>query len=647
MRCKKCGSEITDSSIFCTTCGDIIRERFYIKKINNKTSKLKITIIIEVIIAICLIITNLFFLDNLKVFGNLTLAKKYFEKGNYNEVILICNDIIKIEPNNVDVYLLKADALLMLEDYDQSISTIRDAYSNVGNSEKLIEKSKDILIDSGKLNEENSVNINGCKYYWDKDIQDYQYQCQENSAINQEGVSDFDLSFLQLENNENNVIYSPLSIKYALSMLNDGSNGNSKNQIQNIIGDLNVKTYSNSPNIALANALFARDTYKDTINNDYAKLLQEKYNASLIVDPFTDPAPLNNWVNDNTLGLINGVFDESIENQDFMLLNTLAIDMEWQNIIQAKYYDEEKNYDISYKHENFFHYISALENSGYSYINFNNDGQKTEALEIGGAVNKYDILTNIGEDKIREIVTADYYNVWVPQYGETIPDFNLFLDNYIKEINENYGQMKFSTDFLFYDDEEIKVFAKDLKEYDGTTLQYIGIMPKNLSLKEYISNMSETTINNVIDNLNSQEWDNFDDGMITQIVGYIPIFDFEYELDLLNDLKMLGITDVFDQKLADLSTFTSQKGAYINSAKHKSNIVFSNEGIMASAVTVEGGLGADGGYYDYRFEVPIKVIDLTFDKPFMFLIRDKSTGDVWFVGTVYDAGSNNNGVQMW
>ena len=639
MRCTKCGNDITDGLKFCPSCGQKVEIKKQKIK-NKKKSKVKIVLFIETILAICLLITTIFFRENLKSSGDLILAKKHFEKGEYTEVISICDELIESDSDNIDIYLLKADALLMLGDYERSIKTISDAYNIIGKSEKLSLKTLDVLIKSGKLNESNSVNMNGCKYYWDKDVQDYQYQCQENNTMIQGGVSDFDLSFMQFENNEKNMIYSPLSIKFALSMLNDGSKGNSQEQIQNIIGDLEVKTYSNSPNIALANALFAKDTYKDTINNDYAKLLQEKYNASLIVDPFTDPAQLNNWVNDNTLGLINGVFDESIENQDFMLLNTLAIDMEWQNIIQAKYYDEEKNYDISYKHENFFHYISALENSGYSYINFNNDGQKTEALEIGGAVNKYDILANIGEDKIREIVTADYYNVWVPQYGETIPDFNAFLDNYIKEINENYGQMKFSTDFLFYDDEEIKVFAKDLKEYDSTTLQYIGIMPKNISLKEYISNMSETTINNVIGNLNSQEWDNFDDGMITQIVGYIPIFDFEYELDLLNDLKMLGITDVFDQKLADLSTFTSQKGAYINSAKHKSNIVFSNEGIMASAVTVEGGLGADGGYYDYRFEVPIKVIDLTFDKPFMFLIRDKSTGDVWFVGTVYDAGRN-------
>ena len=43
------------------------------------------------------------------------------------------------------------------------------------------------------------------------------------------GLEEFDLSFLKLENNKSNVLYSPISIKYALSMLRDATSGNSKN----------------------------------------------------------------------------------------------------------------------------------------------------------------------------------------------------------------------------------------------------------------------------------------------------------------------------------------------------------------------------------------------------------------------------------
>ena len=43
--------------------------------------------------------------------------------------------------------------------------------------------------------------------------------------------STFDYAFLKLENQEKNKIYSPLSIKYALKMLEEGANGDTKKQI--------------------------------------------------------------------------------------------------------------------------------------------------------------------------------------------------------------------------------------------------------------------------------------------------------------------------------------------------------------------------------------------------------------------------------
>ena len=81
---------------------------------------------------------------------------------------------------------------------------------------------------------------------------------------------------------------------------------------------------------------------------------------------------------------------------------------------------------------------------------------------------------------------------------------------------------------------------------------------------------------------------------------------------------------------------TSDK-AYITDASHSANIEFSNDGIKAAAATIVGGAGdATDPNFDYFFEIPIEKIDLTFDKPFMYLIRDKETGEIWFAGTVYE-----------
>ena len=103
----------------------------------------------------------------------------------------------------------------------------------------------------------------------------------------------------------------------------------------------------------------------------------------------------------------------------------------------------------------------------------------------------------------------------------------------------------------------------------------------------------------------------------------------------MKDLKSLGIEDVFDSSKADLSNLS--EGAAINKAVHKANIEFSNDGIKASAATALGGYGAaNGPAFEHLFKVPVKDIDVTFNKPYMYLIRDKATGEVWFAGTVYE-----------
>jgi serpin B len=171
-----------------------------------------------------------------------------------------------------------------------------------------------------------------------------------------------------------------------------------------------------------------------------------------------------------------------------------------------------------------------------------------------------------------------------------------------------------------------------LKEYDGATMQYIGIMPTNVSLEKYIDEVKASDIDILINNLKSIELNNFKDGVITEVSGNIPLFNFEYEINLVNELKKFGITDVFGSK-ADLSNLTSSK-ASISKAVHKANIEFSNEGIKAAAVTAMGGEGAAGPDFDYLYDVPVEKIDLTFNKPFVFLIRDKESGEVWFAGSV-------------
>ncbi len=472
-------------------------------------------------------------------------------------------------------------------------------------------------------------------------------------ALKGNDLSDFDLAFLHLENNQDNVIYSPLSIKYALAMLQEGTNGNSKAQIEALIGDYKPKAYLNSANRSLANAFFIKDDFRDNVLDSYIQALDTKYNASVILDPLNSADNVNSWVSDKTLGIIKNLLqDNQLIGSRFVLVNALAIDMTWQNRIQCVLANTDIpciTYGVHYPNTNYSDSVGNYEASdGYEH-DFGNKTVKYETVRIGATSNHYDLLKEIGEDQIRQTVQAAY-DEWLAK-AETSewdydPTFN--LDDYMARLgNAGFGDHKISTDFFFLDSDSEKVFAKDLKEYDGSTLQYISIMPKTQSLSAYINNLTAEKANSLISNLKDiSDYNNFKDGVVTRVKGSLPLFKFNYSLGLNNDLNQLGITDIFDSSTADLTNMVEQneqtEGIYIQDTIHKADIEFTNDGIKAAAATaIVGGMGAAGPMsFNYNWELPVEEIDLTFDKPFLFLIRDKSTGEVWFTGTVYDPSKN-------
>ena len=163
----------------------------------------------------------------------------------------------------------------------------------------------------------------------------------------------FDIAFLKFENNGKNKVYSPISIKYALAMLSEGSAENSKTQITNLIGDYKSNKYINTDHMSFANAVFIRNTFKDQVKEEYINSLKEKYTAEVIYDEFSSPANMNKWVSDKTFGLINNLFGDEVKNEDFELTNALAIDMKWNYQIQCASGSDVPclRYSVGYRHE--------------------------------------------------------------------------------------------------------------------------------------------------------------------------------------------------------------------------------------------------------------------------------------------------------
>ena len=158
--------------------------------------------------------------------------------------------------------------------------------------------------------------------------------CSKNEQENPNlGNENFAIEFLKLENKKENIIYSPLSIKYALNMLNEGALGNTKDEIEKVIKNLTLTKYENyESNLSLATAIFIKDTYTSSVKESYINALTTKYNAEVHNDSFTNASNINNFVKSKTLGLIEKLLDDKDVQDEYLkmiLINALGINMEW------------------------------------------------------------------------------------------------------------------------------------------------------------------------------------------------------------------------------------------------------------------------------------------------------------------------------
>ncbi len=105
----------------------------------------------------------------------------------------------------------------------------------------------------------------------------------------------------------------------------------------------------------------------------------------------------------------------------------------------------------------------------------------------------------------------------------------------------------------------------------------------------------------------------------------VPKFDVDSDLDLMEALKAMGVTDLPDFDRADLTALTDLD-AFLSDAKQLARVKVDEKGVEAAAVTIMAACGAGMPPEDPE----ICVMDL--DRPFLFIIR---TQDVpLFVGIV-------------
>lgn len=151
--------------------------------------------------------------------------------------------------------------------------------------------------------------------------------------------------------------------------------------------------------------------------------------------------------------------------------------------------------------------------------------------------------------------------------------------------------------------------------YSNGRLEMVAVLPQRQALGEYIEELTPEKLAEIITKCGE-----------TSLALLFPKFKLEYEAELNDVLKAMGMAEAFDPVSADFSALSEQFGTelYISKVRHKSFIEVNEEGTEASAATsVEIN----------RESAPMR---MEFNKPFLFLIRDSKTGAILFIGTVAD-----------
>ena len=354
---------------------------------------------------------------------------------------------------------------------------------------------------------------------------------------------------------QDNYLISPYSIEIALNMVKEGADEETKEELIKVLKERNIKDVSIKNRIGVANGMFLRDKYKDVIEENFNNTLINNYKAEVVVDPFTRPDKINDWVKEKTKGMIPKILDEMSPNFVLGLANAIAIDVNWYHLFEC------------------------------------NNTQEAEFKKTDGTKLSVEMMHNSYEENASYFETEKAKGVILP------------YKKYDSKGEENYEE--------------------------GSQLEFIGILPKE-KVSSYIENLTIEELQKIEDNKKEMNKD-------YHLQLSIPRFSYDFDLGQFKKvLNSIGLKKMFDSEEANFNKIITEENRkkkgmgnlYIDTAIHKTHIDFNEKGTKAAAVT----------YFGFKDSAAIMeefdTVQVEFNKPFVYLIRDVDSKEILFFGVV-------------
>ena len=359
---------------------------------------------------------------------------------------------------------------------------------------------------------------------------------------------------------DENILFSPLSIALAMGMMELGAQGSTRKEIRHSMGYEGLKggeefsflrDFSNMASaeenqyvMKLANSLFVQNGFH--VNEEFLQMLKMYFNAEVNHVDFSQNVAVANSINKWVENYTNSLLKDLVSPEDFDGVTNLAL-------INAVYF--KGNWKSQFRPEN---------TRTFSFT----------------------------KDDESEVQIPMMYQQGEFYYGE-------FSDG-----SNEAGGIYQVLEIPYEGDEISMMLALSRQEVPLATLEPL--------LKAQLI----------------EEWANSVKKQKVEV--YLPRFTVEQEIDLKDILKALGVTEIFI-KDANLTAMSDKKELFLSKAVHKSCIEVNEEGSEAAA--------ASGMIAISRMAVLYPQVIV--DHPFLYLIRNRKSGIILFMGRVMNPETMN------
>lgn len=226
------------------------------------------------------------------------------------------------------------------------------------------------------------------------------------------------------------------------------------------------------------------------------------------------------------------------------------------------------------------------------------------------------ILDEIPADAVMYLVNALAFDAeWHHIYKKSEIGSREFIT---EDSTRRIVEMMYSTESKYLKDKNATGF---IKYYADHKYAFAALLPdENTSVADYAASLDGEKLTKLLANVEN-----------TSVRAGIPKFETEYSVGLVDILKNMGMTDVFDSSVADLSKLgtCTDGNLYVNRVIHKTFISVDEKGTKAGAATA----------VEVNQESAVEIIDqkeVILDRPFVYMLIDCENNIPFFIGTMMD-----------